>query len=41
VNEHPHSLKLAMFDDWVRRERLQVVKRTTEHDCMLSSVSKS
>jgi hypothetical protein len=39
--EHPHSLELAMFDRWVERERLQVLKRTTEHDCMLSSVSKS
>jgi SAM-dependent methyltransferase len=39
--EHPHSLKIEMFDQWVQREHLEVLKRTTEHDCMLSSVSKS
>jgi len=39
--EHPHSLKLEMFDRWVQREQLRIVKRTTEPDCMLSSVSKS
>jgi 2-polyprenyl-3-methyl-5-hydroxy-6-metoxy-1,4-benzoquinol methylase len=40
-SEHPHSLKIEMFDKWVERERLEVIKRTLIPDSILSSVSAS
>ncbi len=37
--EHPHSLKLDMFDNWVRKHGFQIMKRTIQNDYILSSSS--
>lgn len=38
-NEHPHSLKIEMFDQWIARENLQVEQRLIEPDRILSSIN--
>jgi ubiquinone/menaquinone biosynthesis C-methylase UbiE len=40
-NEHPHSLKLEWFDDWVQASGLHVKKRTLQQDMILDSQNPS
>jgi hypothetical protein len=40
-SEHPHTLRIEMFDQWVQRENYHVEKRSLVQDSILSSVSSS
>jgi ubiquinone/menaquinone biosynthesis C-methylase UbiE len=40
-SEHPHTLRIEMFDQWVERDHYYVEKRKLVQDSILSSIAPS